>query len=245
MSRVRNPLQGPSLTAALVVLAMLSAGPTSGEETGLETRVFTVRYKAVEDALLLIRPLLGDDASVTLQPRLRTLAVTDEPARLDRVAGILTSFDVPPRRVTLAVSLILGTRSGRDGEVFQRARPPRTLPGFDSTVRALEHTVWTDYRLLGSASFATSEGEESELTLGEDYRIRLRVDSVNPEEGVTRFDRFSLERRTPGPREQVEFRPVWNTVLNLRDDQLYVFGATRMEDSQRAIFLSVTAGIER
>ncbi len=105
--------------------------------------------------------------------------------------------------------------------------------------------MWTEYRLLGSASFATAEGEESELSLGQDYRIRLRVDSVSAQDGITHFDRFALERRYEPEPGGVPYRAVWNQVLNLKDNQLYVFGATRMEDSHRAIFLSVTAGIER
>ena len=53
---------------------------------------------------------------------------------------------------------------------------------------------------------------------------------------------------TPGvqgaPDGAREFRPIWNTVLNLRDDRLTVFGATRMEESQHAVFLAVTAIIQ-
>ncbi len=243
--------KGTRLALALVVLVALPAGPARGDDDDpaqhLETRVFPMRYRAVDDAVLLIRPLLGDDASVSFRPRLRAITVTDEPARLDRIALLLRGFDVPPRRVNLVVSLFLGTKGGADGEQFQRARPrpPRPLPGFDATIATLQHTVWTEYRLLGSAAFATAEGEESELSLGQDYRIRLRVDNVNPRDGITHFDRFALERRNEPEAGGVPYRPVWNQVLNLKDNQLYVFGATRMENSQRAIFLSVTAGIER
>jgi len=234
----------PGLVVALLIGALLSGGAVPGQTSALDTRMFTVRYKSVDDFLLLIRPLLGSEASVTLQPRLRTVTVTDEPARLAKIASVLRTFDVPPRRVNLAVSLILGTKGGDVVEPLQRPRRPPTLPGFDDTLKALEHTVWTDYRLLGSASFATSEGEEAEVSLGQDYRIRLRVDRVNGTDGITRFDRFALERRTENP-EGAVYHPVWNQMtLNLQDNRLYVFGATRMEDSQRAIFLSVTAGIE-
>lgn len=233
-----------TLIAVLLIGLLLPGGLVRGQDPGLDTRVFTARYKSVDDVLLLIRPLLGSEASVTLQPRLRTLTVTDEPARLEKIAAVLNAFDVPPRRVSLAVSLILGSKGVDVSEPLERPRRPQPLPGFDATLKALEHTVWTDYRLLGSASFATAEGEEAEVSLGRDYRIRLRVDRVNGTEGITRFDRFALERRTENA-GKTAYHPVWNQMtLNLQDNRLYVFGATRMEDSQRAIFLSVTAGIE-
>jgi hypothetical protein len=106
-------------------------------------------------------------------------------------------------------------------------------------------TSWNEYRLLGSGSLTAIEGAESTLPLGEDYRIRFAVDSVRPDQAVTRFQRFALERRRVRADGAPEFKPLWETVLNLRDNQLYVFGATRVEDSQRAVFLSITAGILR
>jgi hypothetical protein len=231
----------------LLVVWSLQAPAVLGEGPALATRAFPIRYREVDDAIRLVRPLLGEGGSLTLQPRLRAITITDEPARLDRMAEVLAAFDVPPRRVNLAVSLIMGSKGdgGPSGEELERPRRavPR-LPGFDSTLRALEHTVWTDYRLLGSASFTAAEGEVSELSLGEEYRIRLRVDTVDPKHRVTRFDRITLERQVGPSGGGGGFLPIWDAVLNLKDDMLYVFGATRMEDSRRAIFLSVTAGIE-
>ena len=242
----------PALTArkwpvAVVLLAALLLPPVGLAEDGpeLETRVFKVQFKPLEDVILLVRNALGEHGSLTLQPRLRAVIVTDEPALLDRVAQLITSFDVPPRQVHLAVQLLMG--SHEDTPEKRKAAPgtPR-LPGIDRDLRnTLGLTSWTDYDLLGSATFTTAEGEESTLALGEEYRIRLKVGIVNEEQQVTRFERFALERRHIDAAGREELRPIWDQVLNLRDSQLYVFGATRLEDSSRAIFLPITAGIVR
>ena len=229
----------------LLAVAFLPSMSLAAEAPELETRVFTVQFRQVEDVVLLVSSLLGENGSLTLQARLKAVIVTDEPALLDRVAQLIASFDVPPRQVHLAVQLLMGSHDDAP-EKRKTAPGVQRLPGIDRDLRdTLGLTSWTEYELLGSASFTTSEGEVSTLALGEDYRILLKVGSVNEERRVTHFERFALERRRTDAQGREELRPIWDQVLNLRDKQLYVFGATRLEDSSRAIFLSITAGIVR
>ena len=234
---------------ALCLLLAVLAGPVPGnaQEEGqspeLESWVYQIRFKTTKDVAILLQPLLGEHGAVTLQPGQRTVTVMDEPARVARIIEVIRAFDVAPRHVHLALQLIMGTQKA-DDEGFERHRPRQILPGIDITlIETLEQTRYNEYELLASASFTTAEGEESSLRLGEEYRIHLRLDSVNLEEGTTRFDRFALERGKESPAGKLEFLPIWDMKLNLRDNQLHVFGATRLEDSRRAIFLAVTAGI--
>ncbi len=234
----------PVILVLLWALVLPPAG-LAADEPELETRVFKVQFKPVVDVVLLVRNALGENGSLTLQPRLKAVIVTDEPVLLDRVAQLIASFDVPPRQVHLAVQLLLGSHEKAPEKRKSAPGAPR-LPGIDRDLRnTLGLTSWTDYELLGSASFTTAEGEESTLALGEDYRIRLKVGTVNVEQRVARFERFALERRHTDAEGREELRPIWVQALNLRDDRLYVFGATSMENSSRAIFLSITAGIGR
>jgi hypothetical protein len=234
----------PVILLLLAVLALPSVA-RAADDPELETRVFEVQFKSVEDVVLLVRNALGENGSVTLQPRLKAVIVTDEPALLERLAQLIATFDVPPRQVHLAVQLLMGSQDEAPETRTTAPGAPR-LPGIDRDLRnTLGLTSWTDYDLLGSASFTTAEGEESTLALGEDYRIRLTVGTVNEEQQITRFERFALERRHTDGDGREELRPIWDQVLNLRDNRLYVFGATSLEDSSRAIFLSITAGIVR
>jgi len=234
--------------AALVGLLILSFLPVQAQDpsaASMETRVFTVRFKTVVDVVVLLRPLMGEDGSLTMQPRLRAVTVTDEPERLDRMAQVLSTFDVPPRHVRLAVQLLLGSQEPGpeegDGVTPRSAR----LPGIDGMlIETLNLTNWPHYRVLGSTTLTVAEGEEATFSLGENYRVRLQVGAVDPNRGVTRFQRFAFERAHVTPDGAREFRSIWDTVLNLRDERLTVFGATRMEDSQRAVFLAVTAVIQ-
>lgn len=227
----------------LALLLLLQAGSLAYGGT-LEHRIFRIRNQPADEAVQVARLLLGPDGSVTLQPGLRTVTVTDERPRLERIARAIQEFDAPPRHVNIAVQLLVGTRAG-EGPAGPGGAVPMN-PAIDRPLRdALGVTSWNEYRLLGSGSLTAIEGEESTLALGEEYRIRFAVDSVRPDQAVTRFQRFALERRRVLPGGSPEYRPLWETVLNLRDNQLYVFGATRVEDSKRAVFLSITAGILR
>src|SRR5262249_23660654 len=70
------------LGAALLLL--LCAGLLDAAPQGVVIRVFSLRYRRAEEAALLVRPLLTDEGSVILQPKLNTLTVRDTSAAVER-----------------------------------------------------------------------------------------------------------------------------------------------------------------
>ena len=44
-----------------------------------------------------------------MQPRLRTLAVTDDEETLKKIEAMIQSYDLPPKNVEVALQLILAT----------------------------------------------------------------------------------------------------------------------------------------
>ena len=97
----------------LALLLLLSLGTASFGAT-LEHRMFRIRHKPADEAVQVARPLLGPEGSVTLQPGLRTVTVTDERPRLERIARAIQEFDAPPRHVSVAVQLLIGRASCRE-----------------------------------------------------------------------------------------------------------------------------------
>ena len=88
-------------------------------------RVYVLKYKRVEEAALLVRPLLSDAASVTLTQKLNAMTVTDRPEKLDQIGKILASFDVPPRGYNFAVKLVRARADVPSGIDRERDRRPR------------------------------------------------------------------------------------------------------------------------
>jgi hypothetical protein len=201
--------------------------------------VFTIRHRGVDDAYVLISPALGPRGSIRAQPHQRTLTVVDVPANITRIAGLLAAFDVPPRSVEVAVQLILASA----GPVSPQPSPP-PIRGVIEKLHALS-TRWTDYRLVGNARVLGTEGERTRLLVGNDYRIDFRVDGVSDDTRVIRLKPFALQRRELSVEGNERYTSLIDTVLNLRDSQLFIVGASRAERSNKALFLTVTASLAR
>lgn len=251
MSRHR-PLPHPSrrFAAPLLIALLLSPLPAralpqgsdeGGEDAGgaLATRVFAIRYKDVDDVYLLVSPHLGPRGSIRAQPRQKTLAVVDTEASLARIAALVAAYDLPPRTVEVSVQLIMATAGPGATE---EAPPP--IRGVIEKLNALS-TRWNDYRLLGSARVLGTEGERTHLRVGDDYRVDFRIDEVSDETRVIRFRPFELQKRDPRVEGNERYEPVLNTVLNLRDSQVFIVGASKVERSNRALFMTITAALQR
>ena len=219
--------------------AVAQVDDDAGEAVGLASRVFAVRYKSVDDVYLLVSPRLGPRGSIRAQPHDRTLTIVDTPGALARMAQLIAAYDVPPRGVRVAVQLILAS----SGEGSPQPTPP-PIRGVIEKLNALS-TRWTDYRLVGDGRVLGTEGERSSVRVGEDYRIDFRVDQVSEETRTIRFKPFELQRREPSIEGTERYASVLSTVLNLKDSQLFIVGASKMERSNRALFMTITASLQQ
>jgi len=214
-----------------------AAGAPQPGSAALASRTFTIRHKDLNDVYLLISQRLGPDGSIQTHPRQKTLTVFDRPEILDRVAALIAAYDLPPRTVEVSVQLILASA----GTGSAPAPPP--IRGVIEKLNALS-TRWNDYRLLGSARVLGTEGENARLRVGEDYQVDFRIDQVAEETRLVRFKPFELQKRELSVEGNERYNPILNTVLNLRDSQLFIVGASKMETSNRALFMTITASIQ-
>jgi hypothetical protein len=230
---------GLNLPAAALAVPGSPSEPPVGVASGVPTqeRLFRLQYKSIDEAVALIRPLLSEDGTLLLQPQRRAITVHDRPERLAQVQEFLSAWDVPPRNVRLTIQLIRA-RAVEGGAV----RLSQELRGVGEALKDV--TRWTDYENVGSVSVTTSEGGSATLNVDE-YRISLVLDQVAEAGASVRLKRFVLEKREPLPGGGERLRPIWDTVLNLKTEQLTVLGATRLEQSQKAILLTVSATVEK
>ncbi len=163
----------------------------------------------------------------------------DLPENLRKIAGLIDAYDMPPRSVEVSVQLILAT----SGENSQEPAPP-PIRGVIDRLNALS-TRWTDYKMVGNARVMGTEGERSSLRVGDDYKVDFRIDQVSDDARVIRFKPFELSRREIAVEGNERYASIMNTVLNLRDSQLFIVGASKVEQSQRALFMTITASLQR
>lgn len=211
--------------------------PSPAGPDGLVTRSFTLRYKSVDDGYLLLSPWLTPKGSLRTQPHLKVITVTDTPEAVRQAETLLKGFDIPPRVVQVAVQLILAST-----EKSPIVPTPPPIKGVVDRLNALS-TRWSDYKLVGDARILGTEGERGTLKVGDDYKVDFRIDQIADESRIIRFKPFELQRRDLLPEGQERYQPVLNTVLNLRDSQLFIVGASKMERSDRALFMTITASL--
>jgi len=243
-----------ALLCAAILLPLAISGPAASQPAGerdenggapgaqaadLEQQVFTVRFRSLDEVYLLVSPLLGPGGTIQTQPHQRTLSVTETAETLQRIAALIAAYDIPPRSVEVSVQLILASI----GQGSSDAPPPPPIRGVIDRLSALS-TRWQDYRLLGDARVMGTEGESSAVQVGDSYRVAFRIDRVSDENRVIRFKPFELQRREPAVEGMERYSSIMNTVLNLRDSQLFIVGASKMERSNRALFMTVTAALQ-
>ena len=241
---MRLPL--PLLALALLALPALPSPPPAYADAGaapagppLLTQVVTLRYKSADDAYVLVSPYLSALGSIRSQPRQKTLTITDAPETVRHIQEMIAGFDLPPRVVEVAVQLILATAEKASAEP-----PPPPIRGVVERLNAL-NTRWSDYRLVGDARVLGTEGERSTLRIGDDYKVDFSIEPVGDEGGLIRFKPFELARREITAEGNERYQSVLQTVLNLRDSQLFIVGASKMERSNRALFMTIRASLAK
>lgn len=227
------------LTLAALAAVAWAEEPLSSRSAPLEVRVFTIHYRPVDDAALLVADFLGPRGSYRIQPALKAVTVEDEGERLEQIARVLAAFDVAPPSVVFTVHLIRASEQGESPESFSGE-----IRGVTESLRDL--TRWTQFRRIGTVSLECPEGSTAEAGFPPSrYRMELGVDLVQRRPGRVRVAPFRLleEDRNDGG-EKVLAKIFGFSRMNLRDGRMLTLAATSNERSAEALFVAIQARIE-
>ena len=205
----------------------------------LSARAYEVKFKSLADAAELISPLLTPQGSVTLQPRLKTLMVQDRVSVLDRVASLLSSFDVAPRNVEIAMSLFLGTdrREQEAGRIIPPSSMTRDVRGIAETLG--DFTKWNAYEPLGGRAVTGAEGGRITVNLSDEYRVTYDIDTVRDQS--VKLTNFVLQRVTRAADGKEKVQDVYSAAVVLPVGRMLMLGAAQNPESKRALFLTLQA----
>jgi hypothetical protein len=230
---------------ALVLLLAPLAAPAqepaeAAPEEALQTRAFQVRHKPVEDVVLVVHEILSEQGSIRWEKRVRIITVTDVQSVLDEVAEVIRAIDTPPPMVEVTMTLFLGTRGGDatedDAEMV-----------FGSIVERLRNALkYTDYQVLGTMQVTAPEGESAMGTFADGaYRVELRVERVDADRQRIVLHPVELSARRVGEDGTVRYDRLLRTHIQVTEGKMGIQGSAPSADSDRALFLSVGATIER
>lgn len=222
-----------SMKTILVALMMVMAAGVSladdaAPDQRLAARTFQFKFKDANRVASMIRPLLSSDGSVSIQAN--SLAVTDSPENLGRIADLIAQYDAPAREFVLDVKLVSASRSANPGAV-----PPelRDIAGKLSGVLR-----FNDFQKLGEMRIRGSEGDPALVELAGGFRADFQIGEFDPLSQSVRISEFKLFRV---PAAGGELQQLLKTAVNLRVGQTVVLGASRLPDSQRALMLVMLA----
>lgn len=195
-------------------------------------RVYVLKYKRVEEAALLVRPLLSEAASITLTQKLNAMTVTDRPEKLDQIGKVLASFDVPPRGYTFAIKLVRARADVPAGSIAQE------IGGLGAKLKALFQ--FNDYALIDSAVVRGVEGGTVKYQFGSEYTISFGIRPAGSG-GELLLSPFALSKVWNKPGEASFLRPLYRTSIPITLNQTLVLGASREEASKSALILILLA----
>lgn len=198
-----------------------------------------MKFKSLADAAELIGPLLSPQGSVTLQPRLKTLMIQDHVSVLDRVASLLSSFDLAPRNVEIAMSLFLGTdrREQEAGRIIPPSSMTKDVRGIAETLG--DFTKWNAYEPLGGRAVTGVEGGRVTVNLSDEYRVTYDIDTVRDQS--VKLTNFVLQRITRGADGKERVQDVYSAAVVLPVGRMLMLGAAQNPESKRALFLTLQA----
>jgi len=228
--------------AGVAMTTAAAQDPAPREDAGLRERTFTIHYRDLSDIIALIQPIIGPRGSYSVQPRSRAVTVLDAPEIVEKIEDLIAGYDLPPRGIDLVVQLMRAEEGSTDPAAAERR--PRGIGLPPAVIQDL--TKWGVITPIGSAALSTSENESGTVSMGDDFRLRFSVGTVSASVGLVRMERFVVERvkaSAPGAASGRAWAPLMDLVLNLKDRQTTVLGATSSQDSRQALFVSVTATI--
>jgi hypothetical protein len=216
----------------LLAAALVLSAPTLRAADEAAVRVFVLKHKRVEEAMLLIRPHLSESASITLTQKLNAMTVTDRPEKLDQVAKVLASFDVPPRGFTFAVKLVRARADVPAGTIASE------IGGLGAKLKSLFQ--FNDYSLIDSAVLRGVEGGRVEAQFGTEYRLAFTVRSPGAGNDLV-LSPFVLSKLWNPPGQAAFIKPLYRAAMPVTLAQTLVVGASRDEASKSALILILLA----
>jgi uncharacterized protein YjdB len=211
----------------LMMTTVAFADDAAAGAKSLSVRAFTFKYKDVDKAAAMIKPLMSGEGSISMQPSTNALVVTDRPENLKAITKALTEFDVPPQAYRIMVRLIAASRcegGARVNDDTKDIAPKLGMLGFN----CLED--------LGSADVAGREGDPGIINLPTGYRADFKFGEYDPASDSIQVTDFRLSKQ-----QSDQLTSLLKTTLNLRIGQTYIVGATKAPKSQRALMIVLVA----
>ncbi len=213
----------------LICIAALTTGVALAEPAdggkALSVRTFQFKYKDVDRAAAIIKPLLSAQGSLSMQPSERSLVITDRPENLSAIASALEEFDSAPRPLKLSIRLVMASRT---------ETPSRIADELSDVAPKLAMLRYNSVESLGQAAIESREGDAGAVELANGYRAEFRLGEYDPASKTISIPDFKLSKQ-----QDSQVKELYKASLNLKVGQTLILAATRQ--GQRAVVVVLSA----
>jgi len=212
--------------AILFLITFGAAGLYADAAESVAARSFQLQFRDASRAAVVIKPLITDKGSVSIQPSSNTLVVTDIPERLGEVARILGEYDAPAKTFSIDLKLVSASTS-------QNPQPvPPDLKEISSKLGGVLR--FNQFEKIGELVTSGREGTPVLIDIDGGYRAEFRLGEFDPLSRSLRLEDFKLSRV---PQRGGELQQLLKTSINLRLGQTVALGASRDPGSTRALMI--------
>ena len=231
-----------SILLCVIVPVAINGANFAGNAETLEKRVFSVKFKRIDDVIQLVNSQLSREGSILLKPGLDTFTVEDHAENLVEIEKILKAFDIPPKNIEVIIKLIKASKTEEKG-----SDDPAQIKDEIKTVSSKLRSIlkFTDYELLGSGIIPATEGEEASVLIADNFQISFKVGFLHEGSGIIRLEGFTISQKKDGGEEKGRFQQIIKTTFNLRNNQPFILSASRMEKSRNALIITISASTGR
>jgi hypothetical protein len=214
------------LTVVLFSAGILVAEPAA--EKAVSVRSFSFKSKDADKAAAAIKQLLSQDGSMSIQPSSNSLVVTDHPDNLKAIAKALAEFDVQPQAFKLSIRLVSASRVEGNG--------PRVPKDLEDVAGKMALFRFNNFENAGEANVEGKEGDSEVIDLPTGYRADFKFGDYDASSDSVKVSDFHLSKL-----QKEQLQSLLKTTLNLRIGQMYIVGASKSAQSQRALMIVITA----
>jgi hypothetical protein len=223
----------------VVVFGFAAAVSAANVET--VSRVFKLEHVSVSEASAAIQPMLSEDGSLTLQPKLSRILVQDQPEIIERVTEVIEKLDHVPGAFSIRIELLEG------GE----PKPYGTRDEIEVEDRLRKMFNADAFHRLGSSTIEGVVGSRTRADLGNSFQVSLLA--LLPEYSESspwgapdpgnrlQLRQLVLERTEVAADGTLMTHELLRTNVLISPKQTVYIGAGNSEDSKEVLVLIVHA----
>lgn len=224
------------LILLLIVVCIIIEGVYVLCDEVIQSKSFKIKFKSMEEVASIIEPLLSQKGTMTLQPKARTIIISDAVQNLSEIESTINDFDVPSPAVKMFFKLIYAEKK-------ERSEPVKNVPDYVLKMRNIFQ--YTDYEVIDEFLLESVEGDEPSFQMGKDYKIKFKISYISSKKGLIQLKNFSIDKVEKGVKKEIVYKNLLTTSINLRDKETVILGATKLEESPKALFIALTGQLKK